>query len=297
MGAAEQIPQQNITLALDAAMRQHLASAEAIVGEAEELVVDGALMATHANNFLRDLKARRTRIEAMHDDIVNPVKLALANAKKWFTPSLEAHDKAERIVKAKLADFTRREAERVAAESRARQEAERRAREEAEQQAAAARARAESAAAESRRKAAEAAERERKAREEGNARAAAAAAAERAKREEEERQRLAEGERKASELQLAAAAAGQNAEPVREATKVDGFSMRKNWIAELADGKSDDEAKRAIVTAIAAGREDLLGLLALDMKAANKLAKALEKNFNVPGLKARNDPVATSRGA
>ena len=49
------------------------------------------------------------------------------------------------------------------------------------------------------------------------------------------------------------------------------------------------------IEAIANGKNEFLSLLELDMKAANKLAKALEDHFNVPGLKARNDPVAATR--
>lgn len=295
MGAPEPLPLQ-VTLQLDESMRQHLAEAHGVVALAESYVVDSAPMAAAANTELRGIKLRRGRIEAMKKDFVRPAKDIIANAEKWFAPSLEAHDKAEAIIKGKLADFTRKEAERVAAERRAQEEAERRAREEADRKAAAERARAEAAAAEARRKAAEAAERERRAREEGNARAAAAAAAKRAQLEEEERQRLAEGERKAAEAQLAAAAAAQNTAPVREAEKVEGFSMRDNWIAELAPGKTEDEAKALVVRAVAGGRDDLLSLLKLDLSAAAKLAKALKKNFNVPGLQAVNKPVPVSRG-
>ena len=284
-----------VTLALTDAHQQHLAQAQAIIAEANGLVVDSLPMAEHANGVLRDIKARRSRIEEMHNDIVNPVKLALANAKKWFMPSLDAHDQAEQIVKGKLAAFTKQEQARAAAEQKARDEAARRAREEAEQKAAAERARAAAAAAEARRKAEEAAERERKAREEGNARAAAAAAAERAKQEENERQRIAEGERKAAEAQLTAAAAAKNAAPVQEAAKVDGFSLRDSWGAELAQGTEEDEAKLAIARAIAAGRHELLALIKIDTTTANKMAKALKKNFNVPGMCAINNPVPVSR--
>lgn len=297
MGAPEAIPAAvQLAVTLDDAQRKHLAEAEQIVAHARSLVVDSVDMAQYANGELRTIKERKRRIEAMHDDIVSPIKLALANAKKWFLPSLESHDQAETIIKAKLSDFTRREAERVATEQRARQEAERKAREEADRLAAAARARAEAAAAESRKKAAEAAERERVAREAGNTRAAAAAAAERAKQEEAERQRLADGERKAAEAQLAAANAAHNAAPVRQAEEVKGFSMRDNWVAEIQPGKTEDEAKLLVVQAIAAGRSDLLGLLEFDLAAASKLAKALKKNFSVPGYQAINKPVPVSRG-
>lgn len=284
-----------LTVTLDEARQQQLAAANAVVADAEALVVDGPEMAEYANTTLRELKARKERVEAMHEDICGPIRLALANARKWFTPSIDAFDRAEKIVKAKLGAWTQ-EQQRIAEEARrkAAEEA-RKAREEADRKAAAERARAEQAAAEARKKA-EAAEAARlKAEAEGNARAAREAAASKAKAEEEERQRLAAGERKAQELELAAAAAAPTA--VVEAPKAPaGFSMRKNWIAELAPDTSEDDAKLAIVRAIAGGRNDLLALLELDMKSATKLAKALETKFNVPGLKARNAPVPTSRG-
>jgi hypothetical protein len=280
-----------VTLALAEAQQQQLATASAIVAEADDLVVDSLPMAEHAQGFLRDLRARRSRIEAMHDDIVNPLKAALAGARKWFLPSLAAHDQAEVIVKGKLASFTLQEQERAAAERRAREDAERKAREAAEREAAAARERARVAAEEASRKAQEAAEREQKAREEGNHRAAAAAAAERARRDEEARQKVEEGERKAAEAQLAAAA--QAGPEVREAAKVAGFGLRDAWSAEAT--VEETEAVRLIAAALAA-RPELAGLLKLDMPAANRMAKALRKNFNVPGLKAVNKPVPVSRG-
>lgn len=312
MGAPD--PQFNpiaVTVALDEARQQHLAAAQAVVADAEALVIDGAPMAEYANTMLRDVKGRKTRIEAMHEDIVGPIRLALANARKWFTPAIEANEKAESIIKGKLMDFSRKEAERVAFEERARKDAERRAREQAERDAAAARARAEEAARKARQEA-EAAATERKKQEEeaarqradGNKQAAAdaerraqAAAAEQARKEEEERQRRENAEREAQRIQVESAARAAAAAPiVVAAAEVKGFGSRKNWGAELVEDATEDQAKLCIVKAIAAGRNDLLSLLTLDMKAANKLAKALEANFNVPGLKARNNPIPTSRG-
>lgn len=312
MGAAEQHFQPlQLNVALDDARQQHLAQALAVVADADALVVDSAPMAIYANDVLRDVKQRKARIEAMHEDIVGPIRLALSNAWKWFTPAIEANDKAEKIIKDKLAAFTKAEQERVASEERMRKEEARRAREQADRDAAAARARAEEAARKAREEAARA-EQERArqeevarvAREAGDKKGAAeaerkaqTAAAEKARKEEEERQRLAAADGEANRIQLEAAVRAQAAEkPIAAAAEVKGFSMRKNWGAELADNVSDDQAKAEIVKAIAAGRNDLLALLTLDMKAANKLAKALEKSFSVPGLVARNDPTATSRG-
>lgn len=318
MGAPEtqQFQPLQLTVALDEARQQALASANAVVADAEALVVDCAPMAEHANSVLRELKQKKARIEAMHEDIVGPIRLALANARKWFTPAIEASDKAEGIIKKKLSAFLASEQERVAAAERARREVERKAREEAEQQAAAARARAEEGARKARGEAA-AAEMERqrqeaearRAREAGDKRAAAeaerkaqAAAAEKARKEEEERQKIENAEREANRIQMEAAArSSATAAPIEAATTVKGYSMRKNWIAELADDHDAQQALEKVICAIAGvekctGRRDLLSLATLDMKAASKLAKAQEKNFSVPGLRARNAEIANSRG-
>lgn len=298
MGAPEKLDNAalHLTLQLDERQRQQLAEVGAIVTAAESYVIDCPEVASLANEELRAVITRKERIEAMRKDFVTPAQQIIENAKKWFSPSIDACVRAEAILKGKLSAWMG-EQKRIADEHRRAAEAEaRRLREDAERKAAAERARAEEAAAEARRKAADAAERERKAREEGNARGVAAAVAERARREEEERQRRAEGERRAQELEMAAAAAAPTT-PTPEPTKVDGFSMRKNWIAELAPDCNESDAKLKIVMQIAKeARWDQLALLAIDWKCANKLAKALEDKFNVPGLKARNNPISTSRG-
>lgn len=320
MGAPEttQFLPVTATAQIDDAKRQQIAASQALVVDAESLVVDSAPMAEYAHTFLRDVKGRSKMLEAMYDDIAAPFKEGLNRLRGWIKPAIDANNKAEEIVKGKLADFTKKEQERVAAAERARKDAERRAREEAEQQAAAARARAEEAARKAREEAARAeAERARQeeaarvAREAGDKKAAAAAeraaqaaAAEKAKKEEEERQKLAGAEAEATRIQLEAAVrADANNVPVQAAAEIKGFGMRKNWVAELVDGMTPEDAGAAIVRAICGlpanaplPRADLLALLPLDMKVAGKLAKAQEKSFSVPGLVAINRPVATSRG-
>lgn len=307
MGAPETTLQ--ITLAMDEQMRSQLRQTEGIVAVAEAFEIDSAAMAEAANREIREIKARAKQIEELRRGFLEPAQQIIARAKALFNPALDALGRAEEILKGKLAQWKILEDERVARERREREEAERRARAEAEARAAAERAKAEEAARKAREEA-EAAERRRReaeeaarrAREEGDRRAAAeaerraqAAAAERARREEEERLRLEEGERKAAEIQLAAAAAVPSQAPVQEAAVPAGFTLRDNWVAELEPGKTEDQVKEEIVRAIAAGRTDLLSLLALDMKAASKLAKALTKQFNVPGLRAVNKPVPVSR--
>ena len=50
-----------------------------------------------------------------------------------------------------------------------------------------------------------------------------------------------------------------------------------------------------MIAAESSARPELLRLLSLNTGAATKLAKALEGSFNVPGMRAQNKPVVTSR--
>lgn len=282
----------SVTLAMDEATRQQLRQSESIVEVAEAYVIDSPEMAQSAKLELDSVKARYRKIEELRKGFIAPARQIIDNAQALFNPALRALEHAEVILKSRLSGWTV-EQQRIADEARRKaQEEERRRQQEAESQAAAARARAEEQAAQKRREAEEAEARRKQAEAEGNTRAAAAAAAEAAKKEEQAKAAIENGEAKATEVQLAAAAA-PTAVTVPEPTKVSGFQLRDNWIAELAG--DEDAAKVAICTAIGNGRIELLSLLALDMKAANKLAKALKGNFNVPGLKARNAPIAASR--
>jgi hypothetical protein len=155
------------------------------------------------------------------------------------------------------------------------------------------RARAEEQARAQRKLAQEAEERRLAAEREGNSRAAAAAAAEAAKATEKAASVVENAEVTAQEAILTAAAAPTA--PVVEVQKIEGFSTRSNWIAELTVGKTEEQAVLEIAGEIAAGRRDLAALLQLDMTSANRLAKALKSAFNVPCLRAVDRPVAASR--
>jgi membrane protein involved in colicin uptake len=260
---------------------------------AQAYVIDSPEMAAEANKELQDVKRRLKAVDEWRERFLAPVRQLTATANEFFNPARKALQEAEMHLKGALIDWTSKEEERVAAERRKAEEIARRLRAEAEARAAAERARAEQEAAEKRRQAAEAEERRRKAEAEGNAKAAATAAAESARREEEARAKIEAGEARAQQAQMAAAAA-----PVAEVAapaKLAGFTPRDNWVAEFTT--TEDEAKALIVNAIAVGRADLLGLLIVDAKAAGRLAKALKKNFNVPGMLAVNKPVASSRAA
>lgn len=301
--------------------------------EAKTYVIDSQEMAQAANVALKDIKRRLAAVETWRERFMSPIRQLTENANALFNPPRESLGAAETHLKKALTDWTNKEAARVEAERQAAEEAARKARQEAEAKAAALRAKAEeearearqraeleekkraaaaqeaerlrqAAAAESARlraegdaKAAAAAEKEAKARAEEQERLARESAAERARQEEAERKRTEDAERKARQLQMEAAAEGEAARKAASAAPVAlaGFSTRDNWCAVREDGKTEDEAKLAIATAIAAGRSELLVVLKLDTAAVNRLAKAQKQHTNIPGFRAVNNPVATSR--
>ncbi|MCA3109864.1 MAG: hypothetical protein ING91_19325 [Rhodocyclaceae bacterium] len=270
-------------------------TAEAVIDDANALVVDSATMADIANDEMRQAKAQAKRLKELRDLFVAPAKQIIDTADGMFKPRMEALLKAEGIYKAKLLEWTA-EQRRLADEARRKAEAEaRRQREEAEARAAAERARAEQVAAQKRREAEEAEKARQQAEAEGNKRAAQAAAANAAKLEEEARQAAGRAEAKIAEVTLTAAAAAPVVAAVQTAPA--GFSARKNWVAELENDVTAERAVQMIAKAIAEGRNELITLLKLDMSAATKLAKAQEQHMSVPGLRAVNRPIATSRAA
>lgn len=260
---------------------------------ARAYVIDSPVMAIEANRELKLVKARVVRLKELKAGFVAPARQIIANAEALFDPAIDANMQAERFLKDQLTVFDQTQQRAAEEGRRKREEEERRARQDAEAKAAGERARAEEAAREERRKAAEAEAARAKAEAEGNARAAAKAAAEAAAARQRADAAIENGERKAQQTELAASAAPTTA-VVLEATKLEGFSTRENWVAELAD-VDEDTAKRLVCDAIGSGRVDLLALVKLDMPAANKLAKALKRSMNVPGLRAVNRPVAASR--
>jgi hypothetical protein len=282
--------------------------------EAQDFQITDSQTAVMVNDQLMEVKRRQEVVKQWDERFAAPIRQLEQTRKAFFGPAKQALEGAESYLKGLLKGWTEREQKRIADEKQRALDVARQLREEAERKAAAERARAEeaarkareeAAAAEAKRKAAE--EAARQAREAGDRRAAAeaekraqAAAAEAAKKQAEEQQRIAEGERKAQEAQLAAAAAPAPA-AVAEAPKLAGLSFSKNWVAELAPGTTEEQAKEMIVRAVcgiapnaALPRGDLLALLSLDMAAAKKLAKAQEGRFSVPGLTARNDPTPRS---
>jgi hypothetical protein len=231
-------------------------------------------------------------LKAMQAHYIAPAQSIIDQARNDFDPAIKNAESAVLWYGQKLLEFQRAEEARVAA-ARARLEAiAREERAKAEREAAAVRARAEQEAAEQRRQAAEAERLRIEAEKKGDAEAAALAAEQKARSEAMALAAQETGEAIAGELILSADSAMA---PQPEVANIAGFGSAKNWKAELIG--TEKEAILGIVAAIPTHPE-FVSYLALDMKALNASAKAHEKEFNVPGLRARNFPIArTARGS
>ena len=110
---------------------------------AQAFVIDCQDMAESAGHELRAIKARLVKVKEMKTSFVKPAKEIIGNAEALFDPAIKALEESERIIKARLIEWTT-EQERIAAEARRKAEEEqRKARQEAERIAAAERAKAE----------------------------------------------------------------------------------------------------------------------------------------------------------
>jgi len=283
----------DLSLPVTAEIRQQI-NPNGVVAVAESYVIDSNEMAVMANDELKNVKGRWKTLDDMRKKFVEPARQMIANAQEMFNPALDQYAKAEQVLKGKLSDWQTKEAARIAEENRKREEEARIARQKAEQEAAAARARAEQEAQAARQRAAEAERQRQEAEAAGNAAAAKRAAAAAAKAAEQAAAAIENGQAQANAAVMQAAAA--ETAPVAVKTEIKGFSMRDNWTAQLKAGADENAAKTMICQAIASGRTELIALLALDMKAAGQMAKALKGAMNVPGLEAVNKPVAASRG-
>ena len=283
----------DLSLPVTAEIRQQI-SPHGVVAVAESYVIDSQEMAVMANDELKNVKGRWKTLDDMRKKFVEPARQMIANAQEMFNPALDQYAMSEQVLKGKLSDWQTKEAERIAEENRKREEEARIARQKAEQEAAAARARAEQEAQAARQRAAEAERQRQEAEAAGNAAAAKRAAAAAAKATEQAAAAIENGQAQANAAVMQAAAA--ETAPVAVKTEIKGFSMRDNWTAQLKAGGDENTAKTLICQAIASGRTELIALLALDMKSAGQMAKALKGAMNVPGLEAVNKPVAASRG-
>lgn len=318
----ETTPVLSATLVMDETVRAQLRAGSSAIQIAESYHLDPSdegspEIAALANAELESIRARAKKLEETRVSFVAPARQIIENAQNLFVPAIEGLKKAEGIIKDRLLNWQNgRRA--IADESRRKAEAEaRRIREEGEAKAAAERAKAAEREREAQQRAA-AAEAERKkkaeeaeaARKAGDTKAAAkaeaearAAAGERARQEENERKAREEADRKARETQLAAAAAADVARDSVVVTETKNLvGSRANWIAELPEGKTEDDALLAIALAIAGvekpaagARTELITLLKLDMSAVKKLAGAQQALCRIPGMTVRNEPIATAQ--
>lgn len=263
--------------------------------------------ATAVNTELRRTKAGIVEITKWRQEFVEPATIIIERAKDRFNGPIENLKAAEAHYKGLLMDWTAKK-QREAEEAQRKADAEERARrQEAERVAAAERARAEEKAREQERIAREQEEARQKAEAEGNARAMAAAAAAAASAQARAAAEREKGESKANEAVMVAAATSA-ATVVPAAQKVEGFSVRTSWVAELAENTTEARAVKKIAYAIAGvavdkdgnrslvpTKDELIPALKIDMSAATNVAKGLKTAFNIPGLAAVQRSIAASR--
>jgi len=283
----------SVTLQMPEDTRAELRSSETAIVQAESFEIDCHELAVAANDELRMVKDRRARIESLRKSFIQPAQQIIDNANALFNPADKALAQAEAVIKAKLVAYQEGQQRKAEEQRRLVDEAARKARQEAEQRAAAERAKAQQRADELRRMADEA-EAARVALEADGKkrRQAQQAAAEAAKLREQADQTIENGEAKAREAQLAAAASAAPS-AIAAPAKLEGFTTRENWICEFEQGLDENGVKKKLVEHLKE-RPELLALLKLDMTAAGRIARALKAAFNVPGLVARNDPIAAS---
>lgn len=292
----------SVTLTMDETMVNALRADQVIALELDSYVIDSKPMADLANTAMRGSIARIAEIKEWKAKFVEPAKQIIANAEALFDPAIAARQQFVAGMRGKLADYTTEQLRIAAEEQRKRDEEARRVRQEAEQRAAAERAKAEAIALEQRRLAAEAEAARQKAEAEGNAKEAAKQAAAAATLTEKAHATIENAETKASQVVMAAEAAA-TATPITMPEKVSGFGMRDNWKLRLVAGKSEQDAIAMIVAAIAGVpvdkfvRPELLAMFKLDASAGDRLAKALKKACNVPGMQSVNEQTTVSRAA
>lgn len=284
----------SVTLTMDSSMRDTLARDERALASAQAYVIDCPEMAVEANNELKAIKARIETVKKLRDGFVQPAKQILENARALFDPALRALEQGENHLKGVLITWTQAERKRLDEEQRKRDEAQRVEQARIAAANAEAIAKAEQLAQGKREEAEAAAARQREALESGDIKGAAKAAGEAAKLAEQATN-ITEGAFVRAQAAVVTAHAAVPA--VAHAMKVDGFSVRDNYVAELALNTTETVAIEKIAAQIAAGRRDLVSLLRLDMGAASKMAKVQKELFAIPGLVAVNRPVAASRRA
>lgn len=240
--------------------------ADSAAAMAASITITSAVDRELAVEELGTIKATLKGLDERRRTITDPLNAATNAVNALFKPAREALEAAEQVIKGKVLTYDQAEAKRLEDERKA---AEEKARKEREAAAAAAAKAAEEA---------EAAARQQRAAAEAQAAAGnheAAAALE-----------LAAAEQQASAAaqvaEVAAAASTKVIIPAPVASpKVGGkgTATRTKWTAEVTN-------LLELVKHVANVDPSLINLLAVDQKAADKLASALEAQLKVPGLKA-----------
>jgi hypothetical protein len=270
--------------------QQEVISVRGFETQAEKLVIVTAVDAQVVSNLNTELAVRIDQVKSVYNDLIEPAQLIKEKAGKYCNPALEDMTRARDIQRTKLGVWQQNEQARVA-KARAEQEAkEREVRQRSEKEAALKQAKADAIVSERRREAERAEERRVEAEKAGNAAAIRKAMQDKIKAEQGAFKAQEDAQHEVNRIHMETAA--QIHTPIN-VTKIDGVTMRANWVARPTSFDEDD-SKLALINAIASGdKPELIVFLKLNMPAINKMAKAMKNNLVIPGFKAVNEPITT----
>lgn len=271
------------SVAIPAADPSLVSGVDSALDLAREFKIDSKEMYEVAAGELREIVARKNRLEKARTSMKAPVLDAGRAIDGFFKPLIDTLEQAERIYKRGMISFEDAERQRVAEE-------ERRAREEAE--------------AERRRIEEEALRRAQEIEAQQRAEAEALAAELRAEGDEEGAKEIVQQAQEqaaaqADEVIQTAAAEAQTVTvvtPFREAPRAAGTSSRENWKGEVVDVE-------ALIKAAASGHALAKAIVTralqeVGAKVLTQQAKSLKGELNsVPGVRAFDDRSIAVRGA
>lgn len=250
--------------------------------------------AQKASDFAGNMTQAIKRVEEVRKAIIAPAKKALdeytLQANEYCKPTIYDMEQAKAVALVKIAEWQAKEQERINAENAERERKAREAAQKAEKEAAAVRAKEEEKRKQLEEEARIAEERRKKAEEKGDKKLAREQAEKAAKLAAEAINTEVNAEHTVAEIHTKVGAAHPAPTPAKETTKIKGMATRDSWSAMMM-GFSEEEAKLTLIKAAATGdRPELAAFLNVNMTSLNQTARALKKNFNVPGFKAVNNP-------
>ncbi len=231
-----------------------------LIEQYRSIQITNHLESVDVANELKTVKQHLKQISDREAEIMTPLKSAIESVRELFAPPKRLLSQAESILKAKISLWQESERQRIAEERRRAEELARQ-------------------------------ERERLAREAEKAR--------QAEQKKLEAARLAETEAQAKRAQSSAERMAEKAVAleaqshmivppvVHESPKLEGISTRKTWRAEVVDIEQ-------LIKAVAAGQIPSR-VLKPDQAELNKLARALQNNLSVPGVRVVVDEVVAVR--